>query len=831
MRFQTPFIILCVLMLCAALSARQNAEDYSIFSPNELQVLHELLAEAELLPEHCKFYRDWDAGTRLKSRWHLDVLMGGLDAAQPFADLRKLMAEADEQAQISHFFGISQAAKALEIPENTLNKSQAAAKKIKRPKDAFRYLESAFEAVEPLYKKAFQSLTIAQMDSLKAFCVQVMAEDADSLFYQDYFKREKLPWLKDIELDRIADLFEKIDANYLSLAAREYLIWTDALQKRLAELDFTNKKPVFYNSKWGLMILGSVNDDIYSHKRYPKLAKTPVCAVIEPGGNDVYEFALRTSRQNPFYFFWDQAGDDIYRSAEPSFFAWGGLGISYEMDGNDFYQLTDFSFATMLGMMLHFEKSGEDIYQGGLFSQGAAMGGVAILADYCGNDTYTAHTMSQAFGSVLGVGVLADYAGADLYYLGGKYLHAPLMPKDYRSMGQGMGFGLRPAMAGGLGFLYDKRGNDKYIGGVYAQGVGYWYSTGVLIDEGGNDVYNAIYYPQGSGIHCASGFLYDHEGDDAYYSRNGPGQGAGHDWSFGMLVDAAGNDAYSIHGGGGLALSNSFAVFVDKSGDDRYERKEASNYGSGAFSRGTGSIGLFLDAGGKDFYYDEIAQNDSIRVNGKYGIGRDMELNIVEAAAPKKNEDDLEPPAEDAPIKEVWSAASEWEVGNAIQRVRKAREIVLARHIEAADYVFEHRFGSQSGLEYRALEALAAGSSYFSERLYDYVNDADSLKAKNAIALITGLEDLDLLPYLEAHLEAGRYLATCLSALGNLESEASLRLLLSYKDLENERLRFLVARSIAAFKSEAAKAALKEFEADDSFLIQAMIRNLPKDEP
>jgi hypothetical protein len=39
-------------------------------------------------------------------------------------------------------------------------------------------------------------------------------------------------------------------------------------------------------------------------------------------------------------------------------------------------------------------------------------------------------------------------------------------------------------------------------------------------------------------------------------------------------VDSAGNDAYSIQGGNGLGLSNSVAIFVDKSGNDRYERKE-----------------------------------------------------------------------------------------------------------------------------------------------------------------------------------------------------------------------------------------------------------------
>jgi len=404
-----------------------------------------------------------------------------------------------------------------------------------------------------------------------------------------------------------------------------------------------------------------------------------------------------------------------------------------------------------------------------------------------------------------------------------------LMPNDYRTMGQGMGFGMRPALAGGLGLLYDRDGNDRYIGGVYAQGVGYWYATGVLIDESGNDIYNAVYYPQGSGIHMAAGFLYDHEGDDAYYSRNGPGQGAGHDWSFGMLVDAAGNDAYSIHGGNGLGLSNSLGIFVDKSGDDRYERNEAQNYGNGAFSRSTGSIGLFLDAGGKDLYPEGVMANDSTWVKGKYGIGRDLELNLLAKEEQESDVEQLEAPAEDAPIEDIFSAAAEWEVGSAVNRVRAAREIMKNRAEEMRPYILEHKLSSDSGLEYRAIDAFLRSDSAFQQALLTYVDDPDSLKAKNAISLLAGVQDMQLLPLLKTHLENGRYLATCISSLGNLESEQSLQLLMKYRDLSNERLRFLVVRSIAAFKSEEAKSALQGFQTDDSFLIQALLRNLPED--
>ena len=113
----------------------------------------------------------------------------------------------------------------------------------------------------------------------------------------------------------------------------------------------------------------------------------------------------------------------------------------------------------------------------------------------------------------------------------------------------------------------------------------------------------------------------------------------------------------------------------------------------------------------------------------------------------------------------------------------------------------------------------------------NYVTGADSLQAKSAIALLAGRQDTRLVPYLEELLSQEKYLATCISSLGNLESEAGLQVLMRYKDLENERLRFLVARSVAAYKSEAAKAALKTFESDESFLIKAMIRKINEEKP
>ena len=824
-------ILLCIMLIPMVLRASDSPSVFPILSEDETLELHSMLGEADLVPAHTKFYRDWDPYARLKSDWHMRTLQDGLDAIPLFSDLREVMYVNYHEPICEHLFDITFGVKDISTSESRFHEIGSIAEKVKKPGDIFLYLERAFTELEPLLRRAFGKLSAAELDTLQAFCLQAMLEEEHTEEYQAYFQQQKLPWLKDIDLEHIADLLEKVDAKALGMAAQEYRIWAEKLEGSIYYMELKNTKPVFHKSPWGLMVLGSIGDDTYNPSKYPILGRERLCAIIDPAGDDTYEVPLFSSANHPFYFFSDFWGKDVYRSSAPSFFALAGLGYSHDGDGNDLYELGDFSFAAALGMGVHRDFSGDDHYQGGLFSQGAAICGVFLLADTLGDDVYKAHTMSQAFGSTLGAGVLADYSGADLYYLGGKYTHAPLMPNDYRTMGQGMGFGMRSALAGGLGLLYDKDGNDRYIGGVYAQGVGYWYATGVLIDEGGNDIYNAVYYPQGSGIHMAVGFLYDHEGDDAYYSRNGPGQGAGHDWSSGMLVDGAGNDAYSIHGGNGLGLSNSLAIFVDKSGDDRYERIEAQNYGNGAFSRSTGSIGLFLDAGGKDLYPQGLAANDSTWVKGTYGIGRDKELNVLPATEEAGEVEQLAAPAEDAPIAEIFSAASEWEVGNAVSRVRAAREIMNKRASEMQSYILENKLDSDSGLEYRALEAFCAANQSFQDALLNYVTEADSLKAKNAIALLAGRQDTRLVPYLEELLGQEKYLATCISSLGSLESEAGLQLLMRYKDLENERLRFLVARSVAAYKSEAAKAALKTFESDESFLIKAMIRKINEEKP
>ena len=810
---------LYVLFALAILLSAGFLNAGEILSAQEMDALSSLLAEQDLNLGHTEFYRDWDPYTKAKTKWHMNILQKGLGANPQLEELRELMAVKDWDAMLRHFAGVAweldpaiKTAKVLDF---------------KNPKALFRYVEAAYDKFSEDFEASFAGLSASEADSLSAFLFLVMSESENEADYRKYLEKNKLPFLEEIDIEYYIPLLEKLDFARLGQA----MMSMRALYIQISGYRPLRKKATLYKSKYGLMIIGSKGTDHYSPSTIKALQDMPVCLLIEPAGNDIYELGLSTGRNHPFLLHIDHQGDDVYRSQEPCFFAFRGIALSSDLQGDDIYQLGDFSMAAVLGVQMHIDASGDDTYRGGLFSQGAGIAGLSLLIDEAGNDAYSAHACAQAFGSTYGVGVLADYAGADTYYLGGKYLHAPLMPNDYRTMGQGMGYGMRPYLAGGLGFIYDQAGNDKYLGGVYAQGVGYWYSTGVLIDEGGNDVYNAIYYPQGSGIHMASGILYDNAGDDAYYSRHGPGQGAGHDWSFGMLIDSAGNDAYSIEGGGGVGLTNSLGVFVDKSGNDRYERKNAQNYGSANFSRNTGGIGLFLDAGGEDSYPAEDIENNSSWTKGKYGLGQDLELNALPEQKEEVKYEQDPAPASDAPIKEIFAAASEWEVGSSVDRVRAARQILNERPQEAAPYILEHKLANNSGLEYRTLEAFTTANTDFRDLLLTHVNDPDSLKAKTAISLLAGEKDLRLLPYIEQHLGAERYLATCISVLGNLDDPRSLELLQAHQNQDNERLRFLVVRALSMHSSEAAKIALESFRTDESFLIQALIRNLPKEKP
>ncbi|MBP9095243.1 MAG: hypothetical protein KBG21_01460 [Ignavibacteria bacterium] len=342
--------------------------------------------------------------------------------------------------------------------------------------------------------------------------------------------------------------------------------------------------------------------------------------IIDIGGDDVYNMSNEILTGNNFQCIMDFAGNDFYNTYSDFGLAGAVFSTSMIFDkaGNDIYKSQRGSLGAAIGGIgLLYDEAGDDIYEGNSFSQGAACFGIGLLYDKNGNDTYIANTCSQAFGMTQGIGSIIDEKGNDSYLISPRALDIGRYEDHYVSMCQGYGLGLRPYYAGGIGLLLDCEGNDIYNTDIFGQGGGYWYALGCLIDKKGNDKYNGYQYSQGAGIHLAVGLLQDDEGWD-FYQSNGVSQGCGHDYGFGLLFDQKGNDnysAYSLSQGAGNA--NGIGMFIDEEGRDGYLNKEPGNCrGYGNPRREYGSLGIFLDGSGTDFYsepgYDSTLSNSSL---------------------------------------------------------------------------------------------------------------------------------------------------------------------------------------------------------------------------
>jgi len=211
-----------------------------------------------------------------------------------------------------------------------------------------------------------------------------------------------------------------------------------------------------------------------------------------------------------------------------------------------------------------------------------------LLVDPGGNDTYRFATQAPLC-------VIIDLSGNDSYIA---------------TAGSFPGSGL-----GGLGFLVDLRGDDRYEGDRYAFGCGF-IGSGIVADFGGNDRYTTAMFGQGAAT-LGIGLLYDAQGDDLYRCDM-YGQGMGFAGGAGLLIDLHGNDVFQAgmsvpdarepagafqtyaqgfgmgcrqYAGGGIG------ILYNGDGDDRYT---GSYFCQGAsYWRG---LGLLIDAQGNDRY-------------------------------------------------------------------------------------------------------------------------------------------------------------------------------------------------------------------------------------
>ena len=366
------------------------------------------------------------------------------------------------------------------------------------------------------------------------------------------------------------------------------------------------------------------DDDRYTRAVGASSATLPISLALDMGGNDKYE-----ARNAP------AQGAGIC-----------GIGILIDVAGDDYYWAERYAQGVgQFGLGLCADLAGNDTYFTEFSGQGCGYFGSGLLFDVAGNDSYTIWGDGQGLGGVNGVGVLADRTGDDKYtavredtITGRPSYHSP--DDDVCvSNAQGAGMGRRGdgadghSWAGGLGALLDGEGDDVYTSGNWTMGTGYWFGIGVLHDRSGDDVYHGAVYTQGTGAHFCIGVCIDEAGDDKHLAEANSHSSLAwaHDFTIGILLDIGGDDLYSVDTSGmAYSINRSLAMMIDIGGNDTYqtdldqrrEKKQGDRPGCAINSEGfrardgvgtyfadTTSIGLFLDVGGDDTYWDDLKDN------------------------------------------------------------------------------------------------------------------------------------------------------------------------------------------------------------------------------
>lgn len=324
------------------------------------------------------------------------------------------------------------------------------------------------------------------------------------------------------------------------------------------------------------LILDFGGNDKYFNHAGGSTRLNPFSVVIDLSGDDVYSATDDFSQGAGLLgggFLIDLEGNDRYTAKN---FSQGagilGVGMLADLAGRDQYTaITVSQGAGSYGIGVLAEGGGDDTYFGNYFVQGAGdTKGFGAIVEAGGNDNYFAgglfedlrapgksyKSMSQGFGFGIrpgesfvgvsgGIGVIAEAEGNDTYVA------------DYFAQGSSYWFS--------LGILDDRKGNDRYISGRYSQGAGIHSSAGVLIDGEGDDIYLADFgVAQGCGHDYGIGFLLDNGGNDRYISGT-IAQGAGNGNGIGVLSDNGGDDEYYLkslgQGRGNFEPSNDLGSF------------------------------------------------------------------------------------------------------------------------------------------------------------------------------------------------------------------------------------------------------------------------------
>jgi hypothetical protein len=295
--------------------------------------------------------------------------------------------------------------------------------------------------------------------------------------------------------------------------------------------------------------------------------------LVDAAGDDLYlgqKFAFGCGFWHGAGVLHDGAGQDVYASGLASLGAGinGAMGLLDDRAGDDHYQC--------LGTFESAYSAGQD-WDNGYMSSGTGFGS-SWRAEMRGDAPPRKPTLGG------GIGLVHDASGNDSYI--------------------GSSFGVAAAYAGGVGAIIDEVGNDTYFvkrgpngdnrsgwSGNHALGNGCHRGVGYLLDRAGNDRYSASGLGGGTAWDIASGFLLDLGGDDAMTDLHGKG----------------------LRGNTGWGAAKGFAVSCHVGGADKYERGtfgDAASIGDGYPGLG-GNFSFFFDFGPETDDYPKPLDNNT----------------------------------------------------------------------------------------------------------------------------------------------------------------------------------------------------------------------------
>ncbi|MFH1227581.1 MAG: hypothetical protein V1701_06715 [Planctomycetota bacterium] len=291
----------------------------------------------------------------------------------------------------------------------------------------------------------------------------------------------------------------------------------------------------------GILCARGGDDTFKAHTSAQGAASFGIANLIKIGGNDSY-YAYYTSQGFGFV---------------------GGFGLLLDTGGNDKYVAEPYD-------LVHAATGGHDNMRNYSFCQGAGWGQRG--------DIYGGHAMGG------GMGILQDLSGDDSYQCG--------------VFAQATGYWY------GTGILHDKAGNDSYEGSFFVQSGTAHMGMTLLLDEAGNDKYHVWHHISMAGAHDVSvNWLIDKGGDDIFSA-----------WEWKDEKGGQSLKETGVKGPGGTVLgssiTNSVSVFVNIGGNDTYEvyAKETFGWCQQRESNPLGwrydafNVGIFIDVGGKDNY-------------------------------------------------------------------------------------------------------------------------------------------------------------------------------------------------------------------------------------